>query len=68
MDNLEIHASLLYKNSRDSVEHPFLLSDNRHYTFYVWRWIFRSHPWNRYLLIPGYMIAFYLTGRTLCKF
>jgi len=38
-----------------TIDHPFLLSDNRHYTFYVWRRIFRLHPIVPYLFIPGYI-------------
>ncbi|THH20999.1 hypothetical protein EW146_g451 [Bondarzewia mesenterica] len=38
-----------------TIHHPFLLSDNRHYTFYVWRRIFMLHPIVPYLFIPGYM-------------
>jgi alpha-1,2-glucosyltransferase len=38
-----------------SIHHPFLLSDNRHYTFYVWRRIFLSHPFVPYVFIPGYI-------------
>lgn len=38
-----------------TIHHPFLLSDNRHYTFYVWRRIFRVHPIVPYLFIPGYI-------------
>ena len=39
----------------NSIHHPFLLADNRHYTFYVWRRVFRLHPVAPYLLIPGYI-------------
>ncbi|KAI0932633.1 hypothetical protein AcW1_000301 [Taiwanofungus camphoratus] len=38
-----------------TIHHPFLLSDNRHYTFYVWRRIFLLHPIIPYLFIPGYI-------------
>lgn len=38
-----------------SIHHPFLLSDNRHYTFYVWKRIFCLHPIMPYLFIPGYI-------------
>ncbi|CCM00335.1 uncharacterized protein FIBRA_02365 [Fibroporia radiculosa] len=38
-----------------TIHHPFLLSDNRHYTFYVWRRVFLLHPLMPYVLIPGYM-------------
>ncbi|KAJ1564214.1 hypothetical protein HK405_015514 [Cladochytrium tenue] len=48
-----------------SVEHPFLLADNRHYTFYVWRYLFRMNPYVRYLLVPGYYVAFCIVGITL---
>lgn len=37
-----------------TIHHPFLLSDNRHYTFYVWRRVFMRHPITPYLFIPGY--------------
>ncbi|KAI5119916.1 hypothetical protein M0805_000881 [Coniferiporia weirii] len=38
-----------------TIHHPFLLSDNRHYTFYVWRRVFRFHPIVPYLFSPGYL-------------
>ncbi|CDO75880.1 hypothetical protein BN946_scf184672.g13 [Trametes cinnabarina] len=37
------------------IQHPFLLSDNRHYTFYIWRRVFLLHPVVPYLLVPGYI-------------
>ncbi|KAI0257323.1 glucosyltransferase [Lactifluus subvellereus] len=40
-----------------TIHHPFLLSDNRHYTFYVWRRVFLLHPIIPYLLIPGYIVC-----------
>ncbi|KAI0768618.1 glucosyltransferase [Trametes elegans] len=38
-----------------TIQHPFLLSDNRHYTFYIWRRVFLLHPVVPYLLVPGYI-------------
>ena len=38
-------------------EHPFLLADNRHYTFYIWRRLFNVHPLSRYLLAPFYLAS-----------
>ncbi|KAF8971473.1 glucosyltransferase [Flammula alnicola] len=38
-----------------TIHHPFLLSDNRHYTFYVWRRIYMFHPLVPYLLVPVYL-------------
>lgn len=39
--------------------HPFLLADNRHYTFYVFRLI-RYYPLLRYLLAPIYVFTGFL--------
>ncbi|EFI28605.1 DIE2/ALG10 family protein [Coprinopsis cinerea okayama7 len=38
-----------------TIHHPFLLSDNRHYTFYVWRRVYLLHPAVPYLLVPAYL-------------
>ena len=37
--------------------HPFLLADNRHYTFYLWRRVINYTSWMRYALIPGYIYS-----------
>ncbi|KAI8601738.1 glucosyltransferase [Dissophora ornata] len=42
---------------RFTIVHPFLLADNRHYTFYLWRLLSR-HNWAiLYALVPCYMLA-----------
>ena len=46
---------LMFSNIRCSIHHPFLLSDNRHYTFYIWRRVFRLHPIVPSLFAPGYL-------------
>jgi alpha-1,2-glucosyltransferase len=38
------------------LSHPFLLADNRHYTFYLWKYIF-SKPEARILLAPVYAMC-----------
>jgi alpha-1,2-glucosyltransferase len=38
-----------------TIHHPFLLSDNRHYTFYIWRRIYMFHPLVPYFLVPVYL-------------
>ncbi|KAL3896238.1 MAG: hypothetical protein SGCHY_004205 [Lobulomycetales sp.] len=43
-----------------TIEHPFLLSDNRHYTFYIWRYAFRLVPWLRYAAVPVYSFCLHL--------
>ncbi|KAF8316063.1 hypothetical protein DL93DRAFT_786916 [Clavulina sp. PMI_390] len=42
-----------------TIHHPFLLSDNRHYTFYVWARVFRRHPLVGPALAPGYLVCAY---------
>ncbi|XP_063783168.1 dol-P-Glc:Glc(2)Man(9)GlcNAc(2)-PP-Dol alpha-1,2-glucosyltransferase [Pseudophryne corroboree] len=37
--------------------HKYLLADNRHYPFYIWKKIFQRHDLVRYLLVPGYLFA-----------
>ncbi|KAF5356234.1 hypothetical protein D9756_004172 [Leucocoprinus leucothites] len=38
-----------------TIHHPFLLADNRHYTFYLWRKVYMFHPLVPYLLVPIYL-------------
>lgn len=40
-------------------DHPYLLADNRHYSFYVWRKFFQLHVGTKYLLAPIYVFAIY---------
>lgn len=40
-----------------TIEHLYLLSDNRHYTFYAWSKFFRRYPLFRYLVSPFYVLA-----------
>ncbi|KAG9335889.1 hypothetical protein JZ751_003546 [Albula glossodonta] len=37
--------------------HKYLLADNRHYPFYVWRKVIQRHELVRFLLVPGYVFA-----------
>ncbi|KAM7534911.1 hypothetical protein Aperf_G00000116400 [Anoplocephala perfoliata] len=38
-------------------EHPYLLADNRHYTFYIWSRFFRRIPQLRYTFAPLYLVC-----------
>ncbi|KAD1332622.1 hypothetical protein E3N88_43000 [Mikania micrantha] len=40
-----------------SIAHPYLLADNRHYPFYLWRKIINAHWSTRYLLVPLYVYS-----------
>lgn len=41
-------------------EHPYLLADNRHYTFYIWKNIYRRNEQMKYFLTPIYSISIIL--------
>ncbi|CAI4221686.1 unnamed protein product [Auanema sp. JU1783] len=45
-----------------SFDHPYLLADNRHVPFYLWRW-WLSNPLKRIALAPVYMISFVFLQR-----
>lgn len=51
----------------NTLVHPYLLADNRHYTFYVWKRVFEYHPAGRFLMIPIYLFGAYVTYRTMVK-
>ncbi|CAO2822350.1 unnamed protein product [Amaranthus hypochondriacus] len=40
-----------------SIAHPYLMADNRHYTFYVWRRIINAHQLTKYFLVPVYVYS-----------
>lgn len=46
-----------------TVEHPYLLADNRHYTFYLWSRLFRRYRNFRYALAPAYLVC----GDYVCR-
>ena len=50
-----------------SPAHPYLLADNRHYTFYLWRWVVARHWSARYLLAPAHLLGLYHAGQSLAR-
>lgn len=48
--------------------HPFLLADNRHYAFYVWRRVLNPFPSARYVLAPLYVASAQLWAGRLRAF
>lgn len=53
--------------SNFTMAHKFLLSDNRHYTFYIWKNLFRKHEFVKFALIPFYFLCFHVLLSTLRK-
>lgn len=51
-----------------SIAHPYLLADNRHYTFYLWRKIINVHWSTKYLMVPVYVYSWFSIFSTLAKF
>lgn len=51
----------------NTLVHPYLLADNRHYVFYVWKRIFEHHAIGRYIVMPVYMFGAYVTCQTLVR-
>lgn len=61
-------AGFWWAADRFTIDHPFLLADNRHYTFYLWRLFRRSytlplmrsvHIQLRFALVPVYAAALF---------
>lgn len=54
-----------------SIAHPYLLADNRHYPFYLWRKVIKAHWSMKFLLVPLYVYSwlsiFSILGRTQRK-
>lgn len=47
----------------NTIVHPYLLADNRHYTFYIWNRFYGRYLSFRYTIIPIYIFAWYV----ICK-
>lgn len=45
---------IVYANT---LVHPYLLADNRHYIFYIWNRFYGRYPLARYVIVPLYVFA-----------
>ncbi|CAH0578384.1 unnamed protein product [Chrysodeixis includens] len=43
----------------NTLVHPYLLADNRHYTFYIWNHWFGKYDFAKYATIPVYIFLFF---------
>lgn len=52
-------ASICYHIENSTIVHPFILSDNRHYTFYLWRRLINPsyNPYAKFLPAPIYLLG-----------
>lgn len=54
---LSLTALSLFLVWKFTYVHKYLLADNRHYPFYVWKKIFQKHRLVPFILVPGYIFA-----------
>ncbi|XP_075238649.1 alpha-1,2-glucosyltransferase Alg10 isoform X2 [Lycorma delicatula] len=43
----------------NTLVHPYLLADNRHYTFYIWNRVYGKYEVARYIFIPVYIYGLF---------
>ncbi|SPO31278.1 related to Alpha-1,2 glucosyltransferase ALG10 [Ustilago trichophora] len=68
-------AAFYFAVDRYTTDHPFLLADNRHYTFYAWRLFRRSYSlpglWfrvePRYAMVPVYTVGLFGWTKTVSR-
>lgn len=68
---LTCHSLSLFHHLVDyccSIAHAYLLADNRHYTFYLWRKVIHSHQSTKYLLVPLYVYSWFSIFRVLGQY
>lgn len=41
----------------NTLVHPYMLADNRHYTFYIWNRFYGRYDWARFAVIPVYVFG-----------
>lgn len=49
-----LSSIIIYTNT---IVHPYMLADNRHYLFYVWNKFYGRFWWFRYAMVPFYLIS-----------
>jgi len=54
-----------YIDCYDRIEHPFLIADNRHFVFYIWRRTIKRHDLAKYFAVPIYYACGWLVLTTL---
>ncbi|CDK24906.1 unnamed protein product [Kuraishia capsulata CBS 1993] len=50
-----------------TVVHPFILADNRHYTFYIWKRLIDRNTYSKYLLSPVYHFSTYVVQSSILR-
>lgn len=73
MKSLQVHWKLALRLTAvvsiavayNTMVHPYLLADNRHYTFYLWNRFYGKYSWFKFAMVPVYVFSFFLCGMVL---
>ncbi|KAK7078164.1 glucosyltransferase [Halocaridina rubra] len=49
----------------NTLVHPYLLADNRHYTFYLWNKLYGRFSFVKYVMVPLYMFGAYMVHASI---
>ncbi|VEN57456.1 unnamed protein product [Callosobruchus maculatus] len=49
----------------NTLVHPYMLADNRHYVFYIWNRFYGKYAFFKYLMVPVYMFSLYIITKTI---
>lgn len=63
LTNIGLFALLVFVVHSFTLSHPFLLADNRHVTFYLWRYLLSR--WVKFVMVPGYHFALWWMNHSL---
>ncbi|EQC39896.1 hypothetical protein SDRG_02553 [Saprolegnia diclina VS20] len=67
LTSIAVVVALLFAIDRFSLTHPFLLADNRHYTFYLWQRLYLKHALAKFVPLPLYIYAAWFLWKELRK-
>uniref|UniRef100_T1GW22 Dol-P-Glc:Glc(2)Man(9)GlcNAc(2)-PP-Dol alpha-1,2-glucosyltransferase n=1 Tax=Megaselia scalaris TaxID=36166 RepID=T1GW22_MEGSC len=62
---LRLTALISIAVAYNTLVHPYLLADNRHYTFYIWNRFFGKYSWFKFTMIPAYVFGLFLCGNII---
>lgn len=57
-----LFAVIIHENT---IVHPYLLADNRHYVFYIWNKFYGRFAFARYAMAPVYVLAVIFIGHAI---
>lgn len=57
-----LFATVIYKNT---IVHPYMLADNRHYLFYIWNKFYGRYWWFRFIMAPFYLLSIIIVHHSI---